>query len=194
LLCRLPARCAVLAHLINPLLLLPLLRLKSLQQHFKKKRPQPEPASSSLTAEDEAGDVLHPPQASTDDEEYESRPKRRSVSIDVSGLPPSVSMGDRRPSLEQWHEARRARCAYAAGLSRFSAPSVVTDCMSKLLCKGCPWDRHLVVVVFVNSTYVVWRHKPLMAAVAAQLLKSIVPAVLPCVVQELVGGPRHHHD
>jgi hypothetical protein len=98
-----------------------LLRLKSLQQHFKKKRPQPEPASSSLTAEGEAGDVLHPPPASTDDEEYESRPKRRSVSIDVSGLPPTVSMCDRRPSLEQWHEARRARCAAAAGPSRQSA-------------------------------------------------------------------------
>ena len=85
-------------------------RLKSLQQHFKKKRTQQEAASSSYAAEDEAGDLEHPHlPSSTDEEEYESRPKRRSVSIDVSGLPPSASMSDRRPSLEQWHEARRAR-------------------------------------------------------------------------------------
>ena len=87
-------------------------RLKSLQQHFKKKRTQQEAASSSYTAEDDAGDLVHSPHhhSSTDDEEFESRPKRRSVSIDVSGLPPTVPMAcDRRPSLEQWHEARRAR-------------------------------------------------------------------------------------
>lgn len=84
-------------------------RLKSLQHHFKKKRTQPEPSSPSLTADE---DVLHSPKhASTDEEEYESRPKRRSVSIDVARLPPTgpPSVCDRRPSLEQWHEARRAR-------------------------------------------------------------------------------------
>jgi hypothetical protein len=92
------------------LLLLPIpIRLKSLQQHFKKKRTQPEASSPSVTVEDDAVDVVHPPNSSTDEEENESRPKRRSVSIDVAGLPPAGHNGDRRPSLEQWHEARRAR-------------------------------------------------------------------------------------
>lgn len=91
------------------LMLLITIRLKSLQQHFKKKRTQPEATSPSLTVEDDAVDVVQPPRFSTDDEEYESRPKRRSVSIDVAGLPPAGHNADRRPSLEQWHEARRAR-------------------------------------------------------------------------------------
>lgn len=85
-------------------------RLKSLKQHFTtKKRSQAEAASSSLTADDTA-DLVSPTIASEDEEEFNSRPKRRSVSIDINGGRSEMRrVSDRRTSLEQWHEARRAR-------------------------------------------------------------------------------------
>lgn len=121
-------------------------RLKSLQHHFKKKRTQPEPSSPSLTAEEDAGDVLHSPKHASTDEEYESRPKRRSVSIDVAGLPPTgpPSVCDRRPSLEQWHEARRARWAgwkWVTSVAGWHAGSPYGPRANRRHVSRWPWQR-----------------------------------------------------
>lgn len=82
-------------------------RLSSLKQHFARKRSQQEAAaSSSLTGDEDAGELVYP----EEEEEYQSRPKRRSVSIDIQSSRADVrAIADRRTSLEQWHEARRAR-------------------------------------------------------------------------------------
>lgn len=92
-------------------------RLQSLKASYsRKKRTQYEAATSSLE-EDDTGEIVCP----TDDEdEFTSKTKRRSVSVesDLGHFPPRPSVDkrpstDRRTSLEQWQEARRARCVRA---------------------------------------------------------------------------------
>ncbi len=90
----------------------------SLQQ---KKRSQAELIaatceSTSMDEDDDPGSLVAPASTESDDE-FTSRPKRRSVSVDINA--PWTSRAstdsrrqsmDRRTSLELWQEARRQRC------------------------------------------------------------------------------------
>lgn len=120
----------------HPPLLAAARRLSSLKQHFSKKRTQPEAATSSSLTDEDTCDLVSPP-AADEDEEYNSRPKRRSISIDV-GAPQRGEgrLPDRRTSLEQWHEARRARCG---GAARADGGPAVTAAAAAACRGGVAW-------------------------------------------------------
>jgi hypothetical protein len=69
-----------------------------------KKRTSHASPSTSCGHEDTTADLTGP---ECSDDSYSSRPKRRAMSVDAARV--STSGLDKRGSLEQWHEARRAR-------------------------------------------------------------------------------------
>jgi hypothetical protein len=91
---------------------------------LNKKRTQEQAASSSVGEGTDTADLVAP--ASESDEEYNSRPKRRSVDVQRWSMDlhsrPSL---DRRTSLDKWHEARRIRWGAGVGCSASAVLSVV---------------------------------------------------------------------
>lgn len=91
---------------LNPFAICTCSRHHSLKSIFTGKKRAVHASATRSYGDDDTAAELTTPEGS--DDSYSSRPKRRAVSMDVAHTACSM---DKRSSLEQWHEARRARCA-----------------------------------------------------------------------------------